>query len=75
MLTFGTAKAHLLAVQALAVERNRFLACVHAYLRNVELDVVVITRADTFKSYEDIRDLSILEKETQDIVSKFLVGV
>lgn len=74
MLTITQAKSHLSSLRKLACAENQYLACVHQYLRSTEIDVLADVRADTFKSYEDIRDLQIEIQAVSRVVDAFLRG-
>lgn len=73
-LTLNAAVAHLDAIAKFAVIQNSFLSCVHTYLRNVEIDVLPLVRADCFKSHNDIATLLDKQKFVESLVDKFLRG-
>lgn len=74
MLTLNQAKTHLAAIKKLAVEENQFLSCVHHYLRNVEIDVTHLIRADQFSGHDQIADLIKECSEVEQCVNKFFLG-
>lgn len=68
LLTYNQAQSHLDGVAALATAENRYLTCVQDYLENVELDVLPMVRADTIKSYDDLRSLLLKQHSTKTLV-------
>lgn len=73
-ITYNAAWQHLEGVAKLSIEENRYLSCVHTYLRSAELDVVGVVRADTVKHYDDLRKLIELQRRVSDQVDRFLRG-
>lgn len=74
-MTLNQAKLHLSGLRKLAVEENKYLACVRSYLMAVEVDVVGSVRADQFASHSDIRDLYEEVTRTEKLVTTFLTEV
>lgn len=74
MLTLTQAKQHLQGIRNLAVERNRYLACVTDYLRFVKVDIIADVRGDQFKDYQALSDLANDIQTTERVVKEFFQG-
>lgn len=74
MLTLNQAKQHLLGISKLACVENRYLSCVHSYLRTVEVDVLEYVRGDQFTSHDQIADLIHHIGQVQKQVDSYLRG-
>lgn len=74
-VTLNQAKMHLAGLRKLAVEENKYLACVRSYLMAAEVDIVGAVRADQFSSHSDIRDLYDEVDRTEKLVTSFLTEV
>lgn len=74
-LTLLQARAHLNGLQKLAVSENRFLSCVHTYLRDAEWSVHHAVPASEFKDHVSVRELLELEQQTTKQIEGFLAGL
>lgn len=74
-LTLHQAKMHLAGLRKLAVEENKYLACVRSYLMATEIDIVGMVRADQFSAHSDIRALYDEVNQTEKLVISFLTEI
>lgn len=74
-MTLDQAKMHLAGLRKLAIEENKYLACVRSYLMAAEVDIISKVRADQFSTHSDIRDLYDEVNQIEKLVTSFLTEV
>ncbi len=74
MITLNQARSHLAGLRHLAVAENIHLSCVRSYLRDVEVDVIGLVKADSVKDYKQLVDLYDDVAKTRQHIDLFMRG-